>query len=119
MQTDPGTLFDKKQRDVLGDCADLRINLHAVTPLGPVRATKWKNIAIGDFETNLEWWQAGTLDFLELSIRVDTDAEQQQRRFEAAVGSLGLPIDDNPESKTRRVLAELSRTALPTGTHNG
>jgi hypothetical protein len=41
-ETDPGALFGKKQRNFLGDCADLRINLDAVVPVGPIRATKWK-----------------------------------------------------------------------------
>jgi hypothetical protein len=113
-QTGPGTLFGTKQRKFLRDCADLRINLDAVTPLGPVRATKWKDIALGGFEANIERWQAGTLDLLELSIRAESDAEQHQRGFEAAVRDLGLRLDDDSESKTRRVLAELARIAPPT-----
>ncbi len=117
--TDPGALFGKKQRGFLRECADLRIALDALTALGPVRARKWKNITLGDFEVNIERWQAGTLDFLELSIRVEDDADQQQRRFEAAVRGLGLPVDDDPESKTRRVLAELARTGPPAGADRG
>jgi hypothetical protein len=117
-EANPETLFGKKQRRFLRDCADLRINLDALALLGPVRATKWKNIAIGDFETNLERWQAGTLDFLELSIRVKDDPEPQQRGFEGAVRDLGLVIDDDREPKTRRVLAELARTTPPIETQD-
>ena len=117
-EADPETLFGKRQRRFLSDCADLRISLDAVTALGPVRAKKWKDIAIGDFEANVERWQAGDLDFLELSIRVEDDAEQQQRDFEAAIQNLGLAIDDNSASKTRRVLAELTRTTPPLGAQN-
>lgn len=113
-EADPSSLFSKRQRRFLRDCADLRIPLDAVTPLGPVRARKWKDVALGDFEANAERWQAGPLDFLEVSIRVDDDPEQQQQDFEAAIRNLGLTIDDDPESKTRRVLAELARTTSPT-----
>jgi hypothetical protein len=108
-ESDPSSLFGKQQKQFLRDCADLRINLEAVTPLGPVRATTWKGIAIGDDEANIERWQVGDLDVLELSIRVDDDPEDHQRRFEAAVRSLGLPIDKDHDSKTRRVLLELTR----------
>jgi hypothetical protein len=118
-ETDPGTLFCGKQRRFLRDCADLRINLDAVTPLGPVRATKWKNIAVGDFDTTIERWSAGNLDFLELSIRVGEEADQQQKRFEAVVRDMELPIDEDRQSKTRRILAELARAAPPTGAHHG
>jgi hypothetical protein len=116
--TNPGTLFGKKQQGFLRDCSDLRIALDAVTPLGPVQATKWKDITIGNFEANVERWQAGTLDFLEMSIRVKDDPERHQRDFEAAIRNLGLSIDDDPESKTRRVLAELARTTPPTRAQN-
>ena len=118
-ETDAGTLFNEKQRQFLRDCADLRIALDALTPLGPVRATKWKNIAIGGFDTNIERWRAGNLDFLEISIRSESGAEKQQQRLEAAIRALGLSIDDDWESKTRRVLAELVRTAPPTGANDG
>jgi hypothetical protein len=108
---DAGTIFNGKQQEFIRDCADLRIALGGLTPLGPVRAMKWKNITVGGFGTDIERWTAGDLDFLEVSFRAESGAEQQQLRLEAAVRALGLAIDDDRESKTRRVLAELARMA--------
>jgi hypothetical protein len=108
---DAGILFNGKQQDFIRDCADLRITLGGLTPLGPVRAMKWKNIPVGEFGTNIERWTAGDLDFLEVSYRTESGAAQEQLRLEAAVRALGVAIDDDRESKTRRVLAELARMA--------
>lgn len=108
---DAGILFGGKQRQFLRECADLRIAFSGLTPLGPVEAVKWKGTTVGGFRTNVERWTLGDLDFLELSIRSESGAEQQQPRFETAVRKLGLAIDENPESKTRRILAALAHTA--------
>jgi hypothetical protein len=107
---DIGTLFGGKQRDFLRECVDLRIALGGLAPLGPVQATKWKNVKVGGFDTTIERWTTEDLDFLELSIRTESGAEQQQLGFEAAVRALGLAIDEQ-ESKTRRVLTNLARAA--------
>lgn len=109
-RADIGTLFDGKQRDFLRECVDLRIALGGLAPLGPVQATKWKNVMVGGFDTNIERWTTADLDFLELSIRSESGAEQQQLGFEAAVRALGLAIDEQ-EPKTRRVLTKLARAA--------
>jgi hypothetical protein len=111
---DPDILFNGKQQEFIRDCADLRIALGGLTPLGPVWAMKWKNITVGEFGTNIERWTAGNLDFLEVSYRSESGAEQQQLRLEAALRALGVAIDDDRESKTRRVLAELARMASQT-----
>jgi hypothetical protein len=49
-----------------------------------------------------------------VSYRSESGAEQQQLRLEAALRALGVAIDDDRESKTRRVLAELARMASQT-----
>lgn len=108
---DAGILFNGKQQELIRDCADLRIALGGLTPLGPVRPTRRKNITVGEFGTDIEWWAAGDLDFLEVSYRSESGAEQQQLRLEAAVRALGLTIDDDREPKARRVLAELAPMA--------
>lgn len=110
-RADAGILFNGKQQEFIRDCADLRIALGGLTPLGPVRATRWKNITVGEFGTDIEWWAAGDFDFLEASYRSESGAEQQQLRLEAAVRAPGLMIDDDRGSKSRRVLAELARMA--------
>ena len=110
---DPDILFDGQQQRFLRACGDLRIAFAGLTPLGPVVATKWKNVAVGGLETNVERWTVGTLDLLEVSIRSESRAEQQQLRLEAALRAHGLTIDESPESKTWRVLAELAGAARP------
>ncbi|GLB67875.1 hypothetical protein AHIS1636_23150 [Arthrobacter mangrovi] len=108
---DADTLLAGKQREFLHDCGTLRIAFAGLTPLGPIRATKWKNVPVGKFDTNIERWEVADLDFLEVSIRSETDAERRQQGLETAVRALGLSIDDDQESKTRRVLAKLARLA--------
>ena len=108
---DADTLLAGKQREFLRDCGTLRIAFAGLTPLGPVLATKWKNVPVGKFDTHIERWEVGDLDFLEVSIRSDTDAERRQQGLESAVRALGLSIDDDRESKTRRVLTQLARLA--------
>lgn len=103
---DPDILFDGQQQRLLRTCGNLRIAFAGLTPLGPVMATKWKNVAVGGLETNLERWTVGTLDFLEVSIRSESRAEQQQLQLEAALRAHGLTIGESRESKTWRVLAE-------------
>ena len=105
---DPDILFDGQQQRFLRACGDLRVAFAGLTPLGPVRATKWKSVAVGGLEANVERWTVGTLDFLEVSIRTESRAEQQQLHLEAAIRARGLTIDESPESKTGRVLAELA-----------
>ncbi|MET1088444.1 MAG: hypothetical protein ABWY04_15210 [Arthrobacter sp.] len=105
---DPGLLFDRRQQDFIRSCADFRVAFGGLTPLGPIEATKWKKVAIGEFETNVERWTVGSLDFLEVSIRSEDNPEQHQHRFESAIRAAGLTIDDSPDSKTRRVLVELT-----------
>lgn len=111
-RADADILLARKQREFLNDCGTLRIAFAGLTPLGPILATKWKNVPLGKFDTYIERWKVGDLDFLEVSIRSETDAELRQQGLETAVRTLGLSIDDDRESKTRRVLTKLARWAL-------
>ncbi|MDV7088639.1 hypothetical protein [Rhodococcus opacus] len=77
------TLFDDRQQQFLEDCADLRIAFAGLTPLGPVTAAKWKNVMVGDLDTevNAERWTFGGVDFLELSIRAERDPDKTPKAF--------------------------------------
>ena len=103
---DPATAFTSRQTALIDECAAIRINLAAVTVLGPISATRWTKIKVGSVgKVNAERWQVGTLDFLELSRRVDADeaAKAQAELVSAAVGA-GLTIDRSVASKTEQVL---------------
>ncbi|MGV9868783.1 hypothetical protein [Rhodococcus koreensis] len=104
-----GTLFDDHQKQFLQDCANLRIAFAGLTPLGPITAAKWKNITIGDFDTEVdaERWTFGDIDFLELSIRAESDPDKHQSRFEEAIRAQGLSFRAEQEPKTSQILAEL------------
>ncbi|MDF3311620.1 hypothetical protein P3H15_42330 [Rhodococcus sp. T2V] len=104
------TLFNDHQQQFLEDCADLRIAFAGLTPLGPVNAAKWKNITVGDFdsEVDAERWTFGSVDFLELSIRAERDAGKHQRRFEEAIRAQGLSFSLEQAPKTSQILTELS-----------
>jgi hypothetical protein len=108
---DPSAAFTQKQLDFLSDTATIRVNLGALALLGPIAATRWQALNLDGFEVNAERWQVGTLDFLELSIRVDPrkgDPVKEQSAFEAAVTAHHLEIDANTDSKTKRVLEHLA-----------
>lgn len=107
---DLSKVFCRRQQDFLADCADLRIALTGLTPLGPVAATRWKNLDLGDFEVDAERWVVGDLDFLELSIRVrpgEGDPVERQAAFEELIRSRGLAVADVPATKTAQVLEQL------------
>lgn len=106
-------VFDDRQRAFLDQCADLKVNPSGLVPLGPISATKWKGIKIGEFQVNAERWSVGKMDFLELSIRVDADAEAAQSAFEAALRRLGLTFESLQTSKTEQVLRHLAGVAGP------
>lgn len=103
-------LFNGGQERFLADCAGIRINLDALTLLPPIAATRWDDVQIGVVDGAVaERWSIDELDFLELSIRVDTVAEapSMQGALDREVHALGLELDDANESKTERVLEYL------------
>jgi hypothetical protein len=105
-------LFTDDQVAFLEDCAVARVNLSALTVLPPVSATRWKEFPIPgrnpEFAVRAERWVVDTLDFLELSIAVQpAAAEASQAALEENVASRGLAVDDDQETKTRRVLETL------------
>lgn len=105
-------LFTKQQRQFLGDCAGIRVNLDTLTMLAPVAAMRWKTVSVAppDLSVRAERWTVGDLDFLELSIAVPIEqAPAKQATLTDFVGSLGLTVDPDQETKTRQVLDHLVR----------
>lgn len=108
----PRLLFTGEQQEFLAACADRRVVVDALTPLGPVQATRWET-EVGEFDTTVERWTLGELDLLELSIRLAADSPLDPRdrliAFSAAVAARGISPFDSPDTKTRRVLEHLAR----------
>lgn len=106
---DPVRAFASRQVALIEACAPIRINLAALTVLGPISATRWTKIKVGSVrKVNAERWQVGSLDFLELSRRVDQDeAATAQAELVGAALKAGLTIDSSAASKTEQVLEVL------------
>jgi hypothetical protein len=115
-------LFTDEQRRYLAygahDVAvDLDDDLDGLTLLPPIDARRWKDVAVGDPDhpAVAERWTVGDLDFLELSLRIDTDetakdAERAGRALAEALTGLGLALPAGAqETKTRTVLEFLAR----------
>jgi hypothetical protein len=95
----------------LADGASLRVNLAELTRLGPIEATRWKDVraeGLAELGARAERWQVAGLDFLEVSLKVEEDADRAQEELLAALAALGVALDAGQETKTRRVLAALA-----------
>jgi hypothetical protein len=104
-------LFSQDQERFLSDCAGMPVNLDALTFLPLVAATRWKKVRVGTVSDVIaERWIIDDLDFLELSIRSDTvaNAPPAQQELEREIQDLNLQPDNNPKSKTERVLTHLA-----------
>jgi hypothetical protein len=107
----PDDLLGADQARFLADCASLRVNVAELTRLGPIEATRWKDVAaegLADLGARAERWQVAGLDFLEVSIKVEVDADQAREEFLDALAALGVLLDASQETKTRRVLTALA-----------
>ncbi|MGR7027096.1 hypothetical protein [Geodermatophilus sp. URMC 62] len=108
-------LFTEEQAAFLRDCADVPVQLAALTVLPPVAATRWKEVrsAPTDLGVRAERWTVDHLDFLELSVvaRAPAEAAARQHALTGFVLSCGLPADPQPQSKTGQVLDHLVRRA--------
>ena len=63
---DLGSVFDARQLEFLDQCADLNVNPSGLTPLGPIAATKWKDVKLrtgpsveDDLKVDAERWTVG------------------------------------------------------------
>lgn len=116
---DPSAAFSDHQCDFLRQCAGAGEPVRNLVALGPVASSKWTDVAIGDFEADMERWTLPGLDFLELSIRIKPKNNEaadhfedrvaaKQAEFENAVRERGLPIAALTDNKTQRVLRALA-----------
>ncbi|MFJ7073481.1 hypothetical protein [Streptomyces sp. NPDC098781] len=114
---DPSAAIDAVQDQFLHACTP-SLRLDGLVALGPVRSTKFDDVPLDGLDVDLEAWSVAGLDFLEASIRVkpkdednaeelETRAERKQRKLSDAVRERGVTLSENPENKTRRVLAAL------------
>jgi hypothetical protein len=107
----PQKVFTNDQQDYLATCADQRVVLSALTPLGPIAATRWET-KIGEFNTKVERWTVEGLDFLELSVQLKAGSQgdpfERLLAFTTAVATHELNPFGPQETKTRRVLEHLA-----------
>jgi hypothetical protein len=97
-----------------GLAADLLLGLDGLELLGPIQARKWKGAGALDADVAAELWELDDgLRFLELSIRVDAEANPvaAKQRFEESLRDRGLTIDANQDTKTSKVLERLVKAA--------
>ncbi len=108
--TAPEKAFSARQLSFLRACTGLPLEPAALTVLGPVAATKWNKVRVGNVrKVNAERWQVGGLDFLELSRKVDgSEAVAALAELAAAAVSSGLTLDTDLRSKTEQVLDALA-----------
>ncbi len=108
-------MFTARQRQFLEKCADLAVDLDALTPLGPIRAHRWTHLYLGGFAVVAEQWGLGDPDgdLLELSTRVEPGgAEIAQLGVEAVLRLRGIDSEGGmQETKTRHFLRILGRSA--------
>jgi hypothetical protein len=105
-------LLSDKQHDFLASCAPVRINASELTALGPIDATRWKDVGGDDFadlEARAEHWTVEGMEFLEISIRANAEeADAKHSRLQELITERGIALDTSQESKTRRVLTALA-----------
>lgn len=76
-------VFTPEQRQFVGDCAHIGVEVGQLVGLGPIGSTKWKDLRIGGVdEVNAERWTVADLDFLELSIRVKPKNDESAKKYQ-------------------------------------
>jgi hypothetical protein len=99
-------LIDDRQVDFLHGSIDLPIDVSVLASLGPIEARTWSPAEVGFFEdVAAEWWRAGSLEFFELSLRVDAaEAIAAQTAFSRFLTDRDVPVSEMEETKTETVL---------------
>jgi hypothetical protein len=95
--------------------AEWLLPLGEVELLGPVDAWKWE-LRVEGFEDEVaaELWEVKDgLRFLELSILVHQDPTGKQQQLEELVRGRDLVIDEERETKTRKVLEHFAKVHAP------
>jgi hypothetical protein len=107
-------LFTEDQRELLDECADIRVNLDALVLLGPVRAARWKEVPGGEEAVGVDvkaerWTLHDGQDFLEFSIESPPDtAVEKQVALEKFVRRQGFAPGAEQVPKTALVLQGLA-----------
>ena len=103
----PGDAWSRSSRTA----ASIRLNIDEFTLLPGVTARRWKPVAIGgiDADVDLERWTVDDLDFLEFSVKLDSvhRAAVAQRRLDAELQKRHVPTSTARETKTTLVLSRL------------
>lgn len=109
-------LLTDEQRDFLANCADVAINLSALTVLPPVTAMRWEETdSLGPPSLGLraERWTVDDLDFLELSaVAPIEEASAKEAAIAQFIESRGLQVTADQEPKTRQVMQHLIQRSL-------
>ncbi len=106
-------LFTPTQRAFLDDCADLRVNLDQLHLFGPITSERWEGVDLRHFgpgPVDVERWEAGGLELIEVSTKVktlDTAGDAQQELIDA-LADLGLVPDLDGRTKTEQMLHHLA-----------
>lgn len=114
--------LDDNQLRFFDDCAPPGAHADRLIALGPISATKWKDLKFGALDVTMERWTVLDMDFLELSVRakpergettqdVQNRATSMQRELQQAVIERGVVISERRENKTERVLTALASSA--------
>jgi hypothetical protein len=105
-------LLSERQQDLLANCAPMRVNAAELTALGPIDATRWKQVGGDDFadlDARAEQWTIEGQRFLEISVRANLDeADKKSRRLQRLITERGIVLDSSEDSKTRRALTTLA-----------
>jgi hypothetical protein len=115
---DAAAAVSADQREFLATCAP-GVRIDGLRALGPISATKFSDLSLGDLDVNMERWTVADLDFLEVSIRVEPKdgesadefelrVERKQKKLEKKVREHGVVISDRHENKTKIVLTALA-----------
>jgi|tagenome__1003787_1003787.scaffolds.fasta_scaffold20914143_2 hypothetical protein len=104
-------LLSVGQQQLIAECAHIQPDLGNLTGLGPVAATRWKDVGGPDFadlDARAERWRVGDLEFLEISARAQTDdPDAKADRLRELVTQHRIKLDTDQRSKTERVLSAL------------
>jgi hypothetical protein len=107
-------IFSQDQERFLASCATITYSLDALVALGPVPALKWKvsSRRLGTTFAAELWTLPDGREFLELSIRsASSEAALTLDALRKYLEDKDIPLDPDPESKTRLTLEALAGDA--------
>lgn len=108
---DMSAAFTAEQLALVAQCTGLPLNIAGLTAFGPISARQWRDQDVGGLNVTVERWSVDALDFLEVSIRTDAEAEATRVRSELVdnLRTAGITLGDEQAPKTTSVLEYLMR----------